>query len=92
MPIIGIGTARSSPFSPSPSSGRLVILIFKPKPVADHLALKQERNPLVHLIHTLSERRYWLAFILVMLMPTGGYMLFATRRYGLYRQQCRVDV
>ncbi len=45
------------------------------KPVADHLALKQERNPLVHLIHTLSERRYWLAFILVMLMPTGGYML-----------------
>jgi predicted MFS family arabinose efflux permease len=52
----------------------LIILIFM-KPVADHLALKQERNPLAHLIHTLSEPRYWLAFILVMLMPTGGYML-----------------
>lgn len=52
----------------------LVILTYM-RPVADHLALKQERNPLVHLMHTLSERRYWLAFILVMLMPTGGYML-----------------
>lgn len=52
----------------------LVILIFM-KPVADHLALKQERNPLMHLFHTISEPRYWLAFVLVMLMPTGGYML-----------------
>ena len=52
----------------------LIILIFM-KPVADHLAMNQERNPLLHLVHTVAEPRYWLAFILIMLMPTGGYML-----------------
>ncbi len=45
------------------------------KPVADHLAMGQERNPLLHLVHTIGEPRYWLAFVLIMLMPTGGYML-----------------
>ncbi len=45
------------------------------RPVVAHLALKQERNPLMHLVHTLAEPRYRLAFILVMLAPTGGYML-----------------
>lgn len=52
----------------------LVILTFM-RPVADHLALKQERSPLMHLVHTVAEPRYWLAFILIMLLPTGGYML-----------------
>jgi predicted MFS family arabinose efflux permease len=52
----------------------LVILIFM-RPVADHLALKQERSALMHLLHTLAEPRYRLAFILVTLAATGGYML-----------------
>ena len=52
----------------------LVILLFM-KPVAAHLKLRQERSPWEHLAHTLSEPRYRLAFILTMLLPTGGYML-----------------
>jgi predicted MFS family arabinose efflux permease len=52
-----------------------VIILLRMKPVADHLALKQERSPLMHLIHTVAEPRFFLAFILVTLMPTGGYML-----------------
>ncbi len=52
----------------------LVIAVFM-KPVAAHLALKQERSPLMHLAHTLAEPRYRLAFILTMLLPTGGFML-----------------
>ncbi|MEH2513512.1 putative MFS family arabinose efflux permease [Nitrobacteraceae bacterium AZCC 1564] len=52
-----------------------LIILTVMKPVADHLALKQERSPLMHLVHTVAEPRYWLAFILIMLMPTGGYML-----------------
>ena len=52
----------------------LLILLWM-RPVAAHLALKQERSPLMHLAHTLSEPRYRLAFILTMLLPTGGYML-----------------
>ncbi len=52
-----------------------LLIAFVMKPVAAHLKLKQERSPLAHLIHTLAEPRYRLAFILTMLLPTGGYML-----------------
>ena len=52
-----------------------LVIAFVMKPVAAHLKLKQERSPLAHLIHTLAEPRYRLAFILTMLLPTGGYML-----------------
>jgi predicted MFS family arabinose efflux permease len=52
-----------------------LIIMLRMKPVADHLALKQERTALMHLIHTVAEPRFYLAFILVTLLPTGGYML-----------------
>jgi predicted MFS family arabinose efflux permease len=52
----------------------LIILLFM-RPVTAHLALKQEQSPLMHLVHTIAEPRYRLAFILIMLLPTGGYML-----------------
>ena len=52
----------------------LIILIWM-KPVSAHLALKQEKSPFLHLAHTVAEPRYRLAFILTMLLPTGGYML-----------------
>ena len=52
----------------------LVIALWL-KPVAAHLELRQEKSPLMHLLHTLAEPRYRLAFILTMLLPTGGYML-----------------
>ena len=52
-----------------------LIIMLHMKPVADHLVLKQERSPLMHLIHTVAEPRFYLAFTLVTLMPTGGYML-----------------
>jgi predicted MFS family arabinose efflux permease len=52
-----------------------LVILLRMKPVADHLALKQERSPLMHLVHTVAERRFSLAFILVTLLPTGAYML-----------------
>jgi len=52
-----------------------VIIMLLMQPVVGHLALKQERSPLVHLIHTITEPRYRLVFLLVTLLPTGGYML-----------------
>ena len=52
-----------------------VIIMFLMQPVVGHLALKQERSPLLHLIPTITEPRYRLAFLLVALLPTGGYML-----------------
>jgi predicted MFS family arabinose efflux permease len=51
----------------------IIIMLFL-RPIVAHLALKQER-PLAHLINTITEPRYRLAFVLVMLLPTGAYML-----------------
>jgi predicted MFS family arabinose efflux permease len=52
----------------------IVIMLFL-QPVVAHLTLKQEHSPLRHLLNTIGEPRYRLAFLLVMLLPTGGYML-----------------
>src|SRR6201996_4806407 len=52
-----------------------LIILMRMKPVTQHLALKQERSPLMHLIHTVAEPRFSLAFILITLLPTGGFML-----------------
>jgi len=52
-----------------------LVILFCMRPVDAHLALKQERSPWAHLAHTVVEPRYRLAFILTMLLPTGGYML-----------------
>jgi predicted MFS family arabinose efflux permease len=52
-----------------------LLIALRMKPVAAHLALKQERSPFQHLAHTVAEPRYRLAFILMMLLPTGGFML-----------------
>jgi len=45
------------------------------KPVDEHLKLPQEHNAFDHLLHTLTEPRYLLAFITVMFLATGGFML-----------------
>jgi predicted MFS family arabinose efflux permease len=52
-----------------------LVILFAMRPVAAHLALRQERSPFLHLVHTIAEPRYRLAFLLTMLLPTGGYML-----------------
>ncbi|HKD46922.1 MAG TPA: MFS transporter [Rhizomicrobium sp.] len=52
-----------------------LLIVMRMKPVSAHLALKQERSPLMHLLHTIAEPRYRLAFCLVLLMATGGFML-----------------
>lgn len=52
-----------------------LLIAFGMKPVNAHLALKQERSPFAHLAHTVTEPRYRLAFILMAVLPTGGFML-----------------
>jgi predicted MFS family arabinose efflux permease len=50
-----------------------VLLVMRP--VTDHLRLKQDRNAFAHLIATVSEPNYALAFGVTTLLATGGYML-----------------
>lgn len=56
----------------------VVIAIFL-KPIDEHLHLhpnvRSERNPLQHLLKTVSQRRYVQAFAATILLATGGFML-----------------
>ena len=53
----------------------MAAVAFLMQPVNAHLQLKQDKNPFRHLIATVAQRRYWLAFMLTTLLATGGYML-----------------
>jgi len=52
----------------------LAVLLLM-RPVDGHLRLKQESNPFAHLLATVSEPNYTLAFGVTTLLATGGYML-----------------
>jgi predicted MFS family arabinose efflux permease len=45
------------------------------KPVDAHLKLHPDRNPIHHLLQTMSNRRYLFGFATTALLTTGGYMM-----------------
>src|ERR1700761_3138153 len=53
----------------------IAAVLFLMKPVNGHLLLKQDKNAFRHLIATIAQPRYWLAFSVTTLLATGGYML-----------------
>ena len=53
----------------------IAIIAFAMEPVDSHLKLKQDKNPFHHLVATVFEPRYTLAFAVTTLLATGGYML-----------------
>lgn len=52
-----------------------IVIVFKMRPVVDHLAVAQERNAFHHLLGTLKDPRYLSAFATTALLTTGGFML-----------------
>jgi predicted MFS family arabinose efflux permease len=52
-----------------------LIVAAKMQPVAEHLKLGQEHSAFKHLLNTLIEPRYLLAFATTALVTTGGFML-----------------
>ena len=52
-----------------------LIMAFYMRPVAGHLALKQNEGPWRHLTGTILVPRYAMAFVTTALLVTGGYML-----------------
>jgi predicted MFS family arabinose efflux permease len=52
-----------------------LLVAWQMKPVADHLKVPQERSAFGHLLHTVTEPRYLLAFVTVTFLATGGFML-----------------
>ncbi|MCK1545627.1 MFS transporter [Bradyrhizobium sp. 147] len=57
------------------SIAAIAVIAFAMEPVDAHLKLKQDRNPFRHLIATVGQKRYTLAFAVTTLLATGGYML-----------------
>src|SRR6185369_8965488 len=55
-------------------AGMAAVLVLM-KPVNGHLLLKQDKNAFRHLIATVAQPRYWMAFAVTTLLATGGYML-----------------
>src|SRR6202012_3803271 len=53
----------------------MIAVLLLMRPVNAHLALKQDRNAFAHLISTVSQPHYTLAFMVTTLLATGGYML-----------------
>lgn len=53
----------------------IIAILFLMKPVNAHLGLKQDRNAFAHLISTVGQPRYTLAFMVTTLLATGGFML-----------------
>jgi len=52
-----------------------LVIIVKIQPINEHLALQSDRNPFEHLIHTVSNKSYKIAFSATALLSVGGFML-----------------
>jgi predicted MFS family arabinose efflux permease len=52
-----------------------ILIAWRLKPVAEHLHLPQERSAFAHLRDTVTEPRYLLCFVSVLVLATGGFML-----------------
>nr|WP_315430665.1 MFS transporter [uncultured Albidiferax sp.] len=52
-----------------------LVIAWRMQPVADHLAVRQEKSAFLHLVHTVAEPRYLAAFATTALLTTGGFML-----------------
>lgn len=53
----------------------MAAIVFVMQPVNEHLRLQHDKNPFAHLVATIAEPRYTLAFAVTTLLATGGYML-----------------
>ncbi|KWV45775.1 MFS transporter [Bradyrhizobium macuxiense] len=57
------------------SIAAIAVIAFAMQPVDAHLRFKQDGNPFHHLIATVGQPRYTLAFLVTTLLATGGFML-----------------
>jgi predicted MFS family arabinose efflux permease len=57
------------------STAAIIVIAFAMQPVDAHLRLQQDGNPFWHLIATVGQPRYTLAFAVTTLLATGGFVL-----------------
>lgn len=52
-----------------------LVLLLRMNPVAEHLKIKSDKNPLLHLWHTLKSRQYRVGFLATAFLSLGGFMM-----------------
>jgi predicted MFS family arabinose efflux permease len=52
-----------------------VAIVVKLKPMNEHLKIKSDKNPLLHLWHTVSNKKYQIGFLAIAFLSIGGFML-----------------
>jgi predicted MFS family arabinose efflux permease len=73
-----------------------IIIVVKMNPVTEHLKIRHDHNPIVHMGNTITNRNYLLAFVTTTLLATGGYMLmpfgsaFSVNNLGITNEQLPV--
>lgn len=52
-----------------------ITVLFRLRPVTEHLRLQTNKNPLLHLWHTLTKPSYLVGFVATAFLSVGGYMM-----------------
>ncbi len=52
-----------------------LVIAARLQPIVEHLKVRSTRNPLRHLVATVSQGRYLRTFLATMMLATGGFML-----------------
>jgi predicted MFS family arabinose efflux permease len=71
----------------------IIVLVFKLRPVDEHLKIKADRNVLAHFRHVLLLKNYRIAFLSTALLSIGGYLMmpfgsaFAVNNLGVSQAQ-----
>jgi predicted MFS family arabinose efflux permease len=52
-----------------------IAVIFRLKPITEHLKLQTENNAFRHLLNTIKKRHYRIGFLAISLLSMGGFML-----------------
>lgn len=52
-----------------------LMVVFKMQPINKHLAEKNNKNAIQHLMHTILQRRYRIGFLATAMLSIGGFMM-----------------
>jgi predicted MFS family arabinose efflux permease len=52
-----------------------LLIVFKLKPITQHLEVKSDKSAFLHLLHTISNRNYRVGFLSTALLSLGGFMM-----------------
>ena len=52
-----------------------LVIMFTMQPINEHLAIRNDKNPLMHLFHTVTKGIYWVGFLATALLTLGGFMM-----------------